>query len=227
MPSFPAGSAIFGEFFTIWNYIIKLLGAGPRRPGQGSREAHPMFRKWFRPTALDPLAVSMTGAKLGDRVLVLGCGDPRLIAALAAKAGLSGRTCAVDESPDLANTAGRVALKEGALIETSSAAPHALAFEGESFDLVVLRDVGTHDRQSRAAAVQEAWRVLRPGGRCMVIDTLARGGGVSALFGGQSGVAASSATEAIDVLKGQGFVAVRTLAERDGLRFVEAVKKQS
>jgi len=24
MPSFPAGSAIFGVFFTIWNYIIKL-----------------------------------------------------------------------------------------------------------------------------------------------------------------------------------------------------------
>jgi ubiquinone/menaquinone biosynthesis C-methylase UbiE len=186
-----------------------------------------MFSKWFRPTALDPLAVSMTGAKLGDRLLVVGCGDPRLIAALAAKAGLSGRTCAVDESPELAIEAGRVALKEGALIETASAAPHALAFESESFDLVVLRDVGTHDRESRSAAVQEAWRVLRPGGRCMVIDTLARGGGLSAIFGGQSGVAASSATEAIDVLRGQGFVAVRTLAERDGLRFVEAVKKQS
>ena len=36
-----------------------------------------MFSKWFRPAALDPLAVSMAGAKLGDRVLVVGCGDPR------------------------------------------------------------------------------------------------------------------------------------------------------
>jgi ubiquinone/menaquinone biosynthesis C-methylase UbiE len=185
-----------------------------------------MFSKWFRPTALDPLAVSMAGAKLGDRVLVVGCGDPRLIAALAAKAGLSGRACAVDESPDVANAAGRVALKEGALIETSSAAPDALPFEHESFDLVVLRDIGTRDRQSPAAVVQEAWRVLRPGGRCMVIDTLARGG-VSALFGGPSGATASSATEVIEVLKGQGFVAVRTLAERDGLRFIEAVKRNS
>ena len=26
MPSFPAGSAIFGGFFTIWNYIIKFSG---------------------------------------------------------------------------------------------------------------------------------------------------------------------------------------------------------
>ena len=30
IPSFPAGSAIFGEFFTIWNYIIKFL-----EPGRG------------------------------------------------------------------------------------------------------------------------------------------------------------------------------------------------
>jgi hypothetical protein len=28
MPSFPAGSAIFGEFFTIWNYIIKYQSDG-------------------------------------------------------------------------------------------------------------------------------------------------------------------------------------------------------
>jgi ubiquinone/menaquinone biosynthesis C-methylase UbiE len=182
--------------------------------------------KWFRQAALDPLSVSMAGAKLGDRVLVIGCSDPRLIAALAAKAGLSGRTCAVDESPGLATEAERVALKEGALVETSSAAPYALAFEGESFDLVVLRNVGTHDRQSRSAVVQEAWRLLRPGGRCMVIDTLARGG-VAAILGGQSPVTAGAAAEAIEVLKSQGFVAVRTLAERDGLRFVEAVKKNS
>jgi hypothetical protein len=28
MPSFPAGSAIFGEFFTVWNYIIKYQADG-------------------------------------------------------------------------------------------------------------------------------------------------------------------------------------------------------
>ena len=44
--------------------------------------------KWFKTSTLDPLSVSMAGAKLGDRVLVVGCSDPRLIAALAAKAGL-------------------------------------------------------------------------------------------------------------------------------------------
>jgi ubiquinone/menaquinone biosynthesis C-methylase UbiE len=139
---------------------------------------------------------------------------------------LSGRTCAVDESPDVASRAGRIALKEGALIETSSAPTHALDFDNESFDLVVLRDVGNRDSQARAPAFQEASRLLRPGGRCMVIDTLAQRG-LSAMFGGESPIPAASATETIDILKGQGFVAVRTLAERDGLRFVEAVKRNS
>ena len=182
--------------------------------------------KWFRPTALDPLSVSMTGVKLGDRVLVVGCGDPRLIAALAAKSGMSGRTCAVDESPDVATEAGRIALKEGVLIETSAAIPHVLEFDRESFDLVVLRDVGTRDRQSRALVVKEAWRLLRPGGRCMAIDTMARSG-VAAMLGGPAPTNSDSDTEAVDVFKAQGFVAVRTLAEREGLRFVEAVKKNS
>jgi hypothetical protein len=60
----------------------------------------------------------------------------------------------------------------------------------------------------------------------MIIDTLT-GGGVAAIFGGQASTASVGATESIEVLKGQGFVAVRTLAERDGLRFVEAIRKNS
>lgn len=183
--------------------------------------------KWFRPTALDPLSVSMAGAKLGDRVLVLGCSDPHLIAALAAKTGLTGRACAVDESPELATEAGRIALREGALVETSSATPSALAFEGDSFDLVILRDVlGTRDRESLEKVVWETRRVLRPGGRCMVIDSLGRSG-MAAVLGGKAAPATNDASELIEIFKNQGFVAVRTLAERDRLRFIEAIKKSS
>ena len=182
--------------------------------------------KWFKPSGLDPLSVSMAGAKLGDRVLVVGCGDPYLIAGLAAKAGLTGRLCAIDSSGDRAIEAGRVALKEGALAETAAGDPAALNFDAESFDLVVLRDVAPSDSAARAAAIKEAWRVLRPGGRCMVIDSVGRAG-VSAIFGGGQPAPVEVSREVVALLSAQDFVAVRLLAERDGLRFAEAVKRNS
>jgi len=35
---------------------------------------------WFRKTESDPLAVTMAGVKLGDRVLAVGIGDVKLVA---------------------------------------------------------------------------------------------------------------------------------------------------
>jgi ubiquinone/menaquinone biosynthesis C-methylase UbiE len=181
--------------------------------------------KWFKTSSLEPLSVSMAGAKLGDRVLIVGCSDPSLIAALAGKAGLTGRTCAVDESADAANKAGAFALREGVLAETSGATLTALEFETGTFDLVVVRDVLGRGQQSPDAIVAEAARVLRPGGRCLVIDTIARSS-LAGILGGQP-TTADHAVDPVAVLTSQGFAAARVLAERDGLRFAEAVKKNA
>ena len=178
--------------------------------------------KWFKTSTLEPLSVSMAGAKLGDRVLIVGCGDPLLIAAVAAKSGLTGRTCAVDASAGVADEAGRVALREGALAETSRATLEALEFATASFDLVILRDVLGRGEVSPPAIVAEAARVLRPGGRCLVIDTTARAG-LAGIFSGQPAI--SPDTDPLAILGQQGFVAARVLAEREGLRFIEAVKR--
>lgn len=178
--------------------------------------------KWFRTSTLDPLIVSMAGVKLGNRVLVAGCGDPRFIAAVASKSGLTGRACAIDDSDARVREAERVTLAEGALVEASVAPLDAFPFEPSSFDLVVLRDLlSTRDSPTHPAIISEASRVLRPGGRCMVIDTLPR-----SFFSGQTAVA-SRAEAAVALLKAHGFAAVRTLAEREGTVFVEAFKPGS
>jgi ubiquinone/menaquinone biosynthesis C-methylase UbiE len=179
---------------------------------------------WFRKTQLDPLAVSMSGVKLGDRLLVVGCTDPRLIAALAAKAGLTGRACAVDWVPDRVAHAQRTAEREGALIETSVASRQTLGFEYASFDVVVLRDVlsvTTPEAQRQIAG--EALRVLRPGGRCLVVDGSPHRG-LAALFR-SSAPARPEPGDAVQVLQAGGFAGVRTLAEREGQVFVEGVKR--
>lgn len=172
----------------------------------------------------EPLPVAMSGVKLGDRLLVLGCGDHRLIASLAVKAGLTGRACALDESQEKTVRAAAAVEREGALVETFTAPWSALPFDHASFDVVVIRDVlPALQPEPRVRCVQEAWRVLRDGGRCVAIERGARGG-LGALLSGRGNEQYAAHGGAPRALEADGFVAVRTLAEREGLVFVEGVK---
>ncbi len=172
----------------------------------------------------EPLAVAMSGVKLGDRLLVLGCGDPPLIARLAGKAGLTGRACALDESQEKTARAAAAVERDGVLIEPFTAPWSALPFDPSSFDVVVMRDVlPALEPEPRVRCVQEALRVLRDGGRCVAIDRGSRGG-LGALLGGHGNQQYASAGGAPRALDAEGFVAVRTIAEREGLVFVEGVK---
>lgn len=180
---------------------------------------------WFRKPSLDPLAVSMSGIRLGDRLLVVGCADTPLIAALAGKAGLTGRACIVCASAAERTRSASAVEQEGALVESFDAPMTALPFEEGSFDVVMIRNVLPGlDAAVRPRCVAEASRVARAGGRCIVIDDAPRGG-IRALVAGQRGdpqyaVAGGAAA----LLTAAGFRGVRTLAEREALVFVEGVK---
>lgn len=170
--------------------------------------------------------VAMAGVRLGDRLLVIGCGDPKLIAALATKAGLTGRACIVDAAAARAASAAASIEREGALVEPASAPPWSLAYDADAFDLVVLHDaIGVMSPEQRVGTLQDVLRVLRPGGRAVVIESSSRGG-LGALFS-RSSVSAQYASlgGAARALGAEGFVAIRTLADREGYRFVEGVKK--
>jgi ubiquinone/menaquinone biosynthesis C-methylase UbiE len=180
--------------------------------------------RWFRKPAGDPLAVSMSGLKLGDRLLMLGCSDTALAAALASKVGLTGRACLLDESTDRLNVAAAEVEREGALVESVTSPMTALPFEPGAFDVVVARNVfPAMPAASRAAVVGEVTRVVRAGGRCIVIDDLPRGA-LGGLIGGHRSEDASPGAMAVALLTGAGFRGVRTLAEREGFVFVEGVK---
>jgi ubiquinone/menaquinone biosynthesis C-methylase UbiE len=179
--------------------------------------------KLFRTSHRVDLSVAMSGVKLADRLLVIGCADPKLIARLAVKAGLTGRACAVDESAERVASAARVAEREGALIEAAEAPGWTVPYEAAAFDLVVVRDSASPVAAARARALAESLRVLRPGGRCLIIEG-SRRSGMAGLFWRAPSAHGSPAATAARALAAARFVAVRTLAEREGLLFVEGVK---
>ena len=169
----------------------------------------------------DPLAVTMTGVKLGDRLLVIGCEQAKLVAQLAAKPGLSGRACVLDEDAAMSARAAAAAQSEGALLESETAPPTMLPYNEAAFDIVVMNHVLSRARPDRRTGMlAEARRVLRPGGRCIAIER-SRRGGLAGLLGGAS----ADTGELESALTTAGFRATRTLAEREGLAFVEGAKK--
>lgn len=183
--------------------------------------------KWMRVfrSSGEPLAVSMAGIKLGDRLLVLGCSDPVLIARLAVKTGLTGRALAIDERETLSARAADVATREGALIETATAPWAALPLDANAFDVAVIHDVFSYlPAAGRLECVREVERVLRPGGRCLVIDVASRGGLGGLTHRRSAHPDYGTSGGAVTPLQSAGLRAVRTLAEREGLVFVEGVK---
>ena len=65
------------------------------------------------------LVVGMTGVKMGDRLVQIGCAEGGRLAAVAAKVGLSGRAVAVVPDDASASRAQKGAARAGVLVEVS------------------------------------------------------------------------------------------------------------
>lgn len=177
-----------------------------------------------RPGGPRRLEVSMAGLKLGSRVLQIAGGDGELIAAMAAAVGLSGRACALVQDRGDAAAVERAAAQAGVLVEVEAAQPGPLPYDREAFDLVAIKDLlGGMRPNERVATLQEARRVLRVGGRCLVIERSPRGG-LGALFSRQALDRQYAAGGAVTALEAERFRGVRILSDRDGLRFTEGTK---
>lgn len=172
------------------------------------------------------LVVGMAGVKMGDRLIQVGCAEGSRLAAIASKVGLSGRACAVVPDAASADRARKGAARAGVLVDVEVAAPSRLPLDDAAFDLAVVDDtaslLATMTVTDRSGAIHELLRVLRPGGRVMVVGTGRRGG-----IGGLLAQRPPVAFDVIPGLEAGGFKSVRMLAEREGLTFVEGVKPRT
>ena len=162
---------------------------------------------------MDPLQVSMTGVRMGERFLQVGCHDKALLSGLAAKVGLSGTSAVAAFDDAQLKRAAAVGAKVGALIETHKIDGPTLPFESDHFDMVVVDDTngmfGAIDDGRRVEYLRDAMRTVRNGGRIELVEGTAK---------------RAAGYDAIRDLTAAGFKPVRVLAERDGLRFIEGLR---
>jgi hypothetical protein len=166
-----------------------------------------------RARKMDPLHVSMTGVRMGEHVLQIGCSDRALLSGLASKVGLSGTAMVATFDEDEEDRVDGVAKRIGALIERQPVARGILPFESDLFDMVVIDD--TRGRfaglaeDTRLELLREARRVVRRGGRIDIVEGAAT---------------RPTGYDALRDLTAAGFNPSRLLAEREGFRFLEGLK---
>ena len=178
----------------------------------------------------EPLAVTMSGVRMGERVLQIGVNDPRLAGAIAAKAGLSGHAAMAVADQTAAERANQGAIEAGRLIDVHVTPLDRLPFPEHAFDVVIINAMdGLLDRleeMPRTQLLRECRRVVRDGGRVVSIEAGPRAGLGALLRRGShepdSAYLASGGT--VSALQTAGFRPVRLLAEREGYRFVEGLK---
>ena len=176
------------------------------------------------------LALAMTGVKLGDRLLQIGCTDASLLAAISSKVGMSGRACVIVSTDEESARALRAAERGGILLEVEKKTSLSeFPYEDAAFNLIVIDDqnglLSSARPEWRVGILQEARRTLAPRGRIVIIERAARGG-LGALLDRSAPQADPyylHAGGAVTALKAEGFKAVRRLAERDGLSFFEGI----
>jgi ubiquinone/menaquinone biosynthesis C-methylase UbiE len=186
------------------------------------------LNRFAKREAPHPLVVGMTGVKLGDQVLQIGCAHGGHLAAIAAKVGLSGRAIAVVADAASAARAQKAAANAGVLVEVETVSGTALPFEAGTFDLAIVDDTGgafgAQRAEDRVATVRELARVVRPGGRALIKGSVPREGLAALISRAQTGPSFAASGEAGKALEADGFRGVRTLAEREGLIFVEGIR---
>ena len=180
-------------------------------------------------TRRDPLPVTMSGVRMGERVLQIGVGDPRVAGAIAAKVGLSGHAAMVVADDAAAARARDGIADAGGLVDLQVTSSDRLPFDDGSFDALVVHnmDLGlaAQDAERRGVRLAEWRRVLRDGGRLVVIEAGTRTG-LGALL--RPGPKADAAYEerggTVAALQAAGFKPVRLLGDREGFKFIEGLK---
>lgn len=115
--------------------------------------------------------LDLANLRPGEVVLDIGCGTGTLAIAAKRRVGASGSVYGVDASPEMLARATKKAMKAGAEIGFRNGIVEALPFGNGEFDAVLSTMMMHHiGPKSRLECAREVRRVLKPGGRVLVVD---------------------------------------------------------
>jgi len=180
----------------------------------------PVFRKSETPET--PLIVSVTGVRLGMRVLGIVGPDARLFFEVARRVGLTGRAIALARDEPTAAAIGDAAINDGVTLDVASPFLPLTVPDG-SLDLAIVDERTTrpaaYDLTTLLPSIRAA---LREGGRVVVV--LSAGGALARWFGTTR---PPDLGPILDACLAAGLSKGRLIAAHDGMAFVEALRPGS
>jgi ubiquinone/menaquinone biosynthesis C-methylase UbiE len=124
-----------------------------------------------RAAAMREQTVELAALRPGERALEVGCGTGEVAQRARVRVGADGHVSGIDPSVDMIAQAQRKAIRGGLDIDYRVGAIEALPYAEASFD-VVLSSLMMHHLPDalKQAGLTEVWRVLKPGGRLLIVD---------------------------------------------------------
>ena len=163
--------------------------------------------------------VELAQIKPGESVLDVGCGTGDLAIAAKALAGPTGEVYGTDADPEMIDLAQRKAAQAGVEVTFRVDLIEGMTFPDERFDVVLSSFMMHHlPGDLKRAGLAEIYRVLKSGGRLLIVDMESSSGGslgqrVSELMirahGGQA-MMQDNVTKLIPLLEAAGFTGVET-----------------
>jgi ubiquinone/menaquinone biosynthesis C-methylase UbiE len=162
--------------------------------------------KRFRRAAIDLVEI-----EAGMSILDVGCGTGSLTIEARQQMGAEGMVAGLDPSSNMINLARQKAEKTGLEIDFQVGVIEQINYPDKSFDLVLSSLMMHHlPGDLKGDGLQEVYRVLKPGGRLLIVEIDPGDFSLVSLIHGRSGHVSSELESVQQYLEKTGFVSIET-----------------
>lgn len=110
--------------------------------------------------------------KKGESVLDIGCGAGTMALVAKQYVGETGRSCGIEPSLEMVSYARQKAKRQKILVDINPGVIEQIDYPSQSFDVILCLIVMHHmPDETKVQGIKEMVRVLKPGGRLVVVDS--------------------------------------------------------